>query len=78
MCIRSYVDFINKAEIKQYDDSVNNIFVYENTAVVFYTYTMSWLMDEKSYTEQGKELYILTKENNKWLIMVRKLIAGGS
>jgi hypothetical protein len=39
---------------------------------------MSWLMDEKSYTEQGKELYILTKENNKWLIMVRKLIAGGS
>ena len=76
VCIQSYIDFIKKAKIIQYTDRIDNVFVYENTAIVFYTYTMTWLMDGDSFTESGKELYVLTKENDKWLIILRKLIAA--
>lgn len=78
VCIQSYVDFIKKAEIKEYDDNIDNVFVYENTAIVFYTFTMTWLMNGKSNTEKGQELYVLTRENDKWLIILRKLIASTS
>ncbi len=75
ICIQSYIDFINKAKIEKYNDNINDIFIYKNTAIVFYSYSMTWLTDEKSYSDTGKELYVLTKENDKWLIVLRKLIA---
>ena len=77
-CIKSYADFISKAKIEEYNDDVTNVSVYENTAVVFFTYSMAWLMDGKSFREQGKELYVLTKENDNWLIVLRKLVASDS
>lgn len=76
ICIQSYIDFLSKAKIEQYTDNITDIFVYENTAVVFYTYNITWSMGGKSFTDQGKELYVLTKENNKWLIILRKLIGS--
>ena len=45
---------------------------------VLFTYSMAWLMDGKSFREQGKELYVLTKENDNWLIVLRKLVASDS
>ncbi|MEJ2544093.1 MAG: nuclear transport factor 2 family protein [Calditrichaceae bacterium] len=76
ICIQSYHDFINKAEIKDYNDSVDNVFIYENTAIVFYTFTMTWIMDGKANTEKGQELYVLTRQNDQWLIILRKLISA--
>ena len=78
VCIQSYADFISKAKIKKYDDNVKDVFLYENTAIVFYNNTMTWEIDGKSFTEQGEELYVLTRENDKWLIVLRKLIASSS
>ena len=78
VCMQSYADFINNAEIKDFNDHVDNVFIYGNTAIVFYDFTMTWLMDGKLNTENGKELYILTRENNQWLIILRKLIAANA
>lgn len=78
VCIQSYVDFINKAEIKNYSDSIDNVFIYKNTAIVFYTFTMTWIMNGKPNTEKGKELYVFSKENNRWLIILRKLISANT
>lgn len=78
ICIQSYADFISKAKIEQYDDDVSEVFVYENTAIAFYTYIMTWITDGKKFSDQGNELYVLTKENDDWLIVLRKLITNDS
>ena len=75
-CIQSYADFIAKAEIEAYTDDVQDVCIYENTAIIFYNFTMTWLVDGKSFNEKGKELYILTKNDNNWLIALRKLVSA--
>jgi hypothetical protein len=75
VCIKSYVDFIDKAKIEQYDHEITNVFIYDNTAIVFYTYSMTWVMEGKTLNDQGKELYVLTKNNDDWLIILRKLVS---
>lgn len=78
VCIKSYADFINKAKIEEYSDNVTHVSVYENTAVVFYTYSMIWTMDGESFKDHGNELYVLTRIDDNWLIILRKLVANES
>ncbi|MEJ2054525.1 MAG: hypothetical protein P8X42_11455, partial [Calditrichaceae bacterium] len=37
-CIKSYFEFLAANKIDTYKDNVDNIFIYENTAIVMYSY----------------------------------------
>ena len=75
-CIQSYVDFLNAASDISFKDDEPEVHLYDQTAVAFYKYDVSWTMDEKSHQEAGKELYVLNKIDGDWLVVMRKLIAN--
>ena len=73
-CIRSYSDFTKQAKLQKYSESEPELHVWGNTAVVSYKYDLAWEMNGKSYDELGRDLFVFTYENGKWLAVWRKLI----
>ncbi|MBN2011641.1 DUF4440 domain-containing protein [candidate division KSB1 bacterium] len=56
-CVQSYIDFLDKAVVHDFSDEIANIYVFENTAIAFYRYNISWTMDDKTHQETGQEVY---------------------
>lgn len=73
-CIQSYVDFLSRASVTAYTDTDPEVRIFENTAIAFYGYDVSWIMDNKEFHEIGNELYILNHSKDKWQIVMRKLM----
>jgi len=71
ICVKSYADFINRAIIKQYSESEPEIHVWANTATAFYNYEIAWEMNGKSFKEAGRDFFIFTFEDGKWLAVWR-------
>jgi ketosteroid isomerase-like protein len=72
-CIQSYIDFLNRASDICFQAEDPDVFVFNRSAVVFYTYDISWKMDGQQFREKGKEIYVLNKQKDKWLIVMRQI-----
>ncbi len=73
-CIKSYVDFINRAKVNGYTLGDPDIYVFGNTAIVSYKYDIAWEMNGQLFKESGRDLFVLTRADGKWLAVWRKLI----
>jgi len=73
-CIKSYIDFLNHVTVTDFKENDPDVFVFDNTTIAFYRYSISWKTGDKSFNENGKEMYVLSKKENKWLIVLKKLI----
>ena len=73
-CIQSYIDFLNRATIIDYSDRDPEVHVFGNTGIAFYAYHIFWKIDEKTFRENGEELYVFNRNNDKWSIVMRKLM----
>ena len=73
-CIKSYKQFAEMADIKQYDESNFNAIVWENTALVHYFFDMSYSLQDKEYRDQGFDLYVFSREQDKWRAVWRTII----
>jgi hypothetical protein len=75
VCVKSYVDFISQAVIKDYQESDPEIHVWANTATAFYNFEMSWEMAGKSFKESGRDFFVFAHENGKWLAVWRMMFS---
>ncbi len=73
-CIKSYKQFAKMAEIYQYDESNFNAVVWENTALVHYSFDMSYTLQGQEYRDQGFDLYVFTKVQGEWKAVWRTLL----
>lgn len=73
-CIKSFKQFLEAAEIHQYNESDFNSLVWDNTAVVHYAFDMSYSIKGQKFRDKGFDLYVFSKENNKWKAIWRTLI----
>ncbi|MBU1012787.1 MAG: nuclear transport factor 2 family protein [Bacteroidetes bacterium] len=65
--IKSYQDYLNVAEVIFFIESNPRVDIYENTAIVCYDYHAKLCFSKKDTIEtKGRDMYILTFENNKW------------
>jgi len=71
VCVKSYADFISQAIINDYQESDPEIHVWANTATAFYNYEIGWEMDGKSFKESGRDFFVFTFEDDKWLAVWR-------
>lgn len=71
ICVKSYVDFISQAVIKDYQESDPEIHVWANTAAAFYNFEIAWEKDGKSFGENGRDFFVFTFEAGKWLAVWR-------
>jgi hypothetical protein len=73
-CIKSYKDFVSNSVLKDYKESDPVINIFPNTAVVSYQFDITYEMNGKTYSEKGRDLFVFTKENDKWLAVWRTLM----
>lgn len=73
-CIKSYVDFLSKATLNEYNQSEPQICVFGSTATVSYKYDVGWEINGESFKESGQNLFVFTRVDGKWLVVWRMLI----
>ena len=74
-CIKSYEAFNNDAKTHSYKEKDFIVNIFGCTGTVQYTFEISYTMHGKVYNETGKDFYVLTKENGKWLVVWRIMFA---
>lgn len=75
VCMKSYSDFISQAVIKDYQESDPEIHVWGDTAIAFYNFEIAWEMKGKSSKETGRDFFVFTFENDKWLAVWRMVFS---
>jgi hypothetical protein len=70
-CVQGWVNFAKTAVIHYWNEKDPEIVVYNNgtVAVVTYYYDMSYEMNERTIKSEGRDLFFLVKENNRWWIV---------
>lgn len=68
-CFNAWKGFAENAEIHSWKAKDQKIQVYRNAAVVTYYFDMSFDMDGQSMHLDGRDMFTLIKENDKWLIV---------
>jgi hypothetical protein len=76
VCVKSYSDFISHAVIKDYQDSDPEVHVWANTATAFYNFEIGWEMNGKSFKESGRDFFVFTFEDNKWMAVWRMIFSS--
>jgi ketosteroid isomerase-like protein len=72
-CIQSYKDFCTHAiihDFKQMDPDINK---YGSTAVVIYSYEITYEMNGEIFHDTGRDFFILIREGDKWLAVWRTI-----
>ena len=77
VCIESYKGFSAMAIIKEFKDTDPAIVVYGNTAIASYTFKMTYEMNNESFNDMGRDIYVLNREKGKWLTVWRTIFPIG-
>lgn len=73
-CIASYESFIKQAKILNYKEDEIIINIIGNTAIVNYTFNITWEADKKLNSEKGRDVFVFELSNNRWLAVFRTLL----
>lgn len=74
LAVQSYVDFAAQASVKSFSLDPAEIDVWETTAVAQYRWRMTYVLAGQEYTEAGRDLFVLSRGENGWLIIWRELL----
>ncbi len=70
-CIEGYKQFMEAAELHDFEIDNLNITVTGNTAVAHYTYKISYTVNNEKYDEEGIDIFTLSYIDGKWLVVWR-------
>ena len=73
-CVQSYKGFSSMAITKEFKEKDPSIQVYGNTAIAGYTFEMTYEMNGKSFDDVGRDIFVLIREEGKWLAVWRTII----
>lgn len=76
--VKSYQEFVTQAEIKRFSLDEPEIDVAGETATAQYKWTMTYVLNEQEYTEDGHDLFVFARRGGKWLAVWRALLPGTS
>lgn len=74
--IDSYREFVESSEVTDFRTKDLAIDVFEDTAVVFFTFRIKYRVETTNYDEDGSEILILHRHNDRWLIVWRTQLPG--
>jgi ketosteroid isomerase-like protein len=70
----SYEGFISMATVKHFTESDPTIDLCDDTAVVTYRIEIAADVDGQPYAEQGRELHVLRRSDDRWLSIWRMVV----
>jgi hypothetical protein len=74
LAVRSYHDFVNQAEVKNFSVDEPQIDVAGETATAQYKWTMTYVLNEREYTERGYDVFVFARRDKKWLAVWRAML----
>lgn len=70
-CIRSYEDFVSRAEIHAFDEQPAEVRITGSTAVATYEWTIAYTMGGQRHDERGHEMLVCVRTDAGWQIVWR-------
>lgn len=71
MMIESYRQFLESSQVSDFRIKDITIDVFEDTAVVLYTFRIHYRVETTNFDEDGTEILVFHRHNNRWLIVWR-------
>jgi Domain of unknown function (DUF4440) len=76
--VQSYHAFVSQAEVKNFSLDEPEIDVTGETATALYKWTMTYALNEQEYTEQGHDVFVFARRNERWLAVWRAMLSEGA
>ena len=74
--VQSYHDFISQAAVKAFRIEEPAIDISGQTATANYKWQMTYILHGQEYTQQGHDLFVLSRRDNRWLVIWRALLSS--
>jgi hypothetical protein len=74
LAVQSYHDFVTQAEVKNFSLDEPEIDVAGETATAQYKWAMTYVLNGQEYTEHGRDVFVFTRREKKWLAVWRALL----
>jgi uncharacterized protein (TIGR02246 family) len=72
-CADSYRSFCEQATVTHYQESDRQVDVYDAVAIVNYGFEIEYAIEGKSSRETGRDVFVLEKQDGRWLAVWRQL-----
>lgn len=72
--IAGHRDFMEKAMIHEFVESTADVDIVADVAVVNYRYEMDYERSGKRYVSSGRDLYVLRRTGDGWLVVWRTIL----
>jgi uncharacterized protein (TIGR02246 family) len=72
--VASYVEFVAQAKVLAFEEKAEHVDVFGDTAVVSYTFEIAYEAEGRRLIEQGRDLFVLRRENRRWRAVWRTLL----
>ncbi|MBD3165929.1 DUF4440 domain-containing protein [bacterium] len=73
-CVDSYRQFVESAELHSFHQGDVNVSAIGTTAIAHYTFAIDYSMKGTRYQELGRDLFVFTQKDGKWLAIWRTLL----
>ena len=73
-CVERYVDFRDQATIDSFEEGQVEVDLVGDIAVASYTVDIAFTMDGRSHQEQGRDVFVLRRDGERWLVLWRTLL----
>jgi len=74
MCAKSFEDFVRMATVREFNAPDPTIHVAGNTATAVCPWTMTYTLNDQTYTESGHDLLVFNRSAGEWRVMWRALV----
>jgi len=71
LCINSYKEFIQQADVEDFQSDQLNVDFFEDTAIGTYHFYIRYRMQGEIYEEEGYEIMGFRRPDNQWLLIWR-------
>ncbi len=72
--IAGFEEFVGNAAVEHFETDDRSIHVAGGTAVVTFSFVMSYSRDDKRYRSTGRDLWVLSRQGTEWIAVWRTML----
>jgi hypothetical protein len=72
--VKSFVDFLHAAVIRDFSHGDYEVDVIGRSALVAFTFTMTYSLGEKTYASTGRDVWGFSRDDTEWLAVWRMML----
>ena len=73
-CIESFRDFCTNAKVREFKPVDPSVDICEQTSISTYSFTVEYELNNESFNESGRDVWVFFRDKDKWLAVWRTII----